>query len=578
MASTTTSAWAVASFTLEARALPAVALTASWTFLACGSRTPNTMSCPFAAHAFPSVLPTLPAPMIPIFISAPPVPLGSLSDPVPAFSAGGERHAVARAVRDPEVAVLAARHLGEEVRPGPVDELHQEAVLEGAHDVHGQLVHDVRRDRHLVGLGEVRDPQRLGEPVGATHIGHEVSGGPPLDQIPELEARVVVLAGGHGNPDALRNLGAGGEVVGEHRFLVPDEVEIFQEPGLADVAEDVELLVHVDHEADLIAESLAHGLDALAVHPRVRVVDLHLVVAASHADVALGLADQVVKRVLRPPAAPVRRDPVGHRSPQFVERQAGGLSHEIPEADVERAQGIRRDALTLDPAVRAVHPLPQPRDEERILSEDEWLQAGLEIHLDRLGAAAAEGETVPESGEALVGVNHRDDQPVLGELERHRPGSRNAQDEAVDAGDLHLALRHLEQARGAHAAADAHGADDELRAAALAFDERVADHPGAAHAIGMADRDRAAVDIEPVHRDTEPVATVDDLDGERLVQLPEVDVVHPEAEPLEEPRDREHGTDAHLVRLAGGDGEPAVDPERLEAAALGQPAVHHDAG
>ena len=46
---------------------------------------------------------------------------------------------------------------------------------------------------------------------------------------------------------------------------------------------------------------------------------------------------------------------------------------------------------------------------------------------------------------------------------------------------------HFEQPRRAHAAADAHRDHDELRAAALAFDERVADEARAAHAVGMAD-------------------------------------------------------------------------------------------
>src|SRR5437879_9550252 len=56
-------------------------------------------------------------------------------------------------------------------------------------------------------------------------------------------------------------------------------------------------------------------------------------------------------------------------------------------------------------------------------------------------------------------------------------------------------LRHLEEAGGAHAAADAHRADDELGAAPFPLDQRVADHAGARHAIGVADRDRAAVHI-----------------------------------------------------------------------------------
>src|SRR5438874_8172986 len=84
-------------------------------------------------------------------------------------------------------------------------------------------------------------------------------------------------------------------------------------------------------------------------------------------------------------------------------------------------------------------------------------------------------------------------------------------------------LRDLEQGRRAHAAADAHGAHDIARAATLALDERVANHAGTAHAVRMADRDGAAVDVELLHRDSELVSAVDHLHGERFVQLPEID-------------------------------------------------------
>src|SRR5882762_9453690 len=83
----------------------------------------------------------------------------------------------------------------------------------------------------------------------------------------------------------------------------------------------------------------------------------------------------------------------------------------------------------------------------------------------------------------------------------------------------------LEQRRGALAAADAHGDDDVAHAASLAFDQRVAGEPRAAHAIGMADGDGAAVDVEALHRDAESIAAIDDLDGEGLVELPEADIV-----------------------------------------------------
>src|SRR2546425_291299 len=136
---------------------------------------------------------------------------------------------------------------------------------------------------------------------------------------------------------------------------------------------------------------------------------------------------------------------------------------------------------------------------------------------------------------------------------------------------------HLEQARRAHAAADAHGADDVARAAALALDERVADHARAAHAVRMADGDGAAVDVQLLHRDSELVAAVDHLHGERLVQLPEIDLAHRDAGALEQARHGEDGPDPHLVRLAGGDGETAEDPERVQPAAFGQLRVHDDA-
>ena len=57
-----------------------------------------------------------------------------------------------------------------------------------------------------------------------------------------------------------------------------------------------------------------------------------------------------------------------------------------------------------------------------------------------------------------------------------------------------------------------------LRRAAL--DQNVAGHARPAHAVGMADGDRAAVDIEALLRNAEPVAAIKRLARERLVQFP----------------------------------------------------------
>jgi len=176
------------------------------------------------------------------------------------------------------------------------------------------------RDRELVRGGEAADLERLAEAVGAAEIGHQVAGGASLDEVTELEARVVVLAGGHRDVDAAGHLRAGGQVVGQHRLLVPHEVQVFQEPRLAKVAEHVELLVDVHHEPDPVAHRLLHRQHALPVGPRIGVVDLELVVAAAPRHVGLGFADQVVERVARPSAAAVGGDPVGDPAPELVER------------------------------------------------------------------------------------------------------------------------------------------------------------------------------------------------------------------------------------------------------------------
>ena len=77
-------------------------------------------------------------------------------------------------------------------------------------------------------------------------------------------------------------------------------------------------------------------------------------------------------------------------------------------------------------------------------------------------------------------------------------------------------------------------------------------------------------DVEPIVGNAERVARVDHLHGERLVQLPQVDVGDLHARALEQLAHREHGTDAHLVGLAAGDGEAAEDAERREAALRGR--------
>src|SRR4051812_2463488 len=91
---------------------------------------------------------------------------------------------------------------------------------------------------------------------------------------------------------------------------------------------------------------------------------------------------------------------------------------------------------------------------------------------------------------------------------------------------LNLVSQDLEQSSRTLAAADAHGDDDIFRAAALSLDQRMAGRARAGHAIRVANRDRAARDIEQLVGNAELVATVKHLHRERFVQLPQADIVH----------------------------------------------------
>src|SRR2546421_12562871 len=87
-------------------------------------------------------------------------------------------------------------------------------------------------------------------------------------------------------------------------------------------------------------------------------------------------------------------------------------------------------------------------------------------------------------------------------------------------------LIDLEQACAALAAADAHRDDAPLGLAPAAFLQDVAGETRTGHAEGMADRDRAAVDVVLLGIDAELVARIETLAGEGLGEFPEICVGH----------------------------------------------------
>eukprot|EP01136_Pigoraptor_vietnamica_P026122 Opistho-1_new@80828 len=140
------------------------------------------------------------------------------------------------------------------------------------------------------------------------------------------------------------------------------------------------------------------------------------------------------------------------------------------------------------------------------------------------------------------------------------------------------ALQHFEDAGRPHAAANAHGHRHALGTTALAFDEGMAGQALAAHAVGVAHRNGAAVHIQAVGRDAQLVAAVQHLHRKGLVQLPQVDVIHCEAQALQHLGHGEHRANAHIIGLAAGHGEAEETAQRLQALLLRVFLVHQHTG
>src|SRR5437667_12134155 len=129
-------------------------------------------------------------------------------------------------------------------------------------------------------------------------------------------------------------------------------------------------------------------------------------------------------------------------------------------------------------------------------------------------------------------------------------------------------VRRLDQPGRPHAAADAHGDDAPALLPPAQLVEQRPGHARAGHAVGVADRDRAAVRVELLGVDAEAVPAVDDLRGEGLVQLDDVDVLELEPRLLEPLRHRDGRPDPHLVGLAGREHAAAEEAERPHAERL----------
>ena len=152
-----------------------------------------------------------------------------------------------------------------------------------------------------------------------------------------------------------------------------------------------------------------------------------------------GLGD-FLRRVRHQPRR-VGADPlVLDRADQLAHRLAERLALDVPERDVEAADRVNGDPTTSDEDDAAVHLVPEPLDVERVLADQQLVQAlrnrvrarSAHERRDGLGRRV----DLADAGDPLVRV-HQDDEIVLASVRNPLVHSGLPQDDGFDIGDLH---------------------------------------------------------------------------------------------------------------------------------------------
>ena len=104
------------------------------------------------------------------------------------------------------------------------------------------------------------------------------------------------------------------------------------------------------------------------------------------------------------------------------------------------------------------------------------------------------------------------------------------------------------------------------------------DKPAPSHAKGVPECYASTVDVELFGIDSQAVAAVKRLAGERLIEFPKPDIIDAQAMAFQQFRDGEYRADPHLLRRATCDLEAAIEAQYRVAAPLRLSALHQDLG
>src|SRR4029077_5275176 len=133
----------------------------------------------------------------------------------------------------------------------------------------------------------------------------------------------------------------------------------------------------------------------------------------------------------------------------------------------------------------------------------------------------------------------------------------------------------LENARGTHAASDAHGYHAITRLAALEFADNCGGKLRSRAAERMAESDGAAIDVNSRGIQGRKANHGKRLRGEGLVQFDYVDLLEFQAGQAQRLGNGKHGANAHLFRRAAGSRKGDESRQRLHAEGAGAVGAHH---
>ena len=309
-----------------------------------------------------------------------------------------------------------------------------------AGDVVQRVVGVVDLAVHAEGLGQVGDLHQAGDAALDDDVAAQEVGGAAGDPGREGgEAARVDLGGEQRDAQVPAEADVVVHVVGGERVLEPVVAEVLDR--LADLeAFGVGIGPRgVEHQRHAVADRFPDGRAGLDVEvdrgrgslqPRAaRRVQL---VALPALCLPVGGFLGVLGRGLVVGGGEVGGDAVAAGAEQAVDRQAGGLPRDVPERDVDRADGMRRQVVD-----EVLQPPPVPADVERVFAE----QPGLDDGDDLLGDLRRAGARVGQEGVALDALVGLDPQHPEG----HGPGRPEAGGGGVpafveddgDIGDAH---------------------------------------------------------------------------------------------------------------------------------------------